>query len=89
MCRACGLTWSSTGLVGVDAVVVAVIVIPLVLTPLGCIRKLLSWVLDLLAFLVAQLLSKSGSTGWAILYTAAAGNALLLIDAVIASRKGV
>ena len=61
MCRTGGLTGCGTGLVAVDAVVIAVIGIPLVLAPFYGVRKLL-----LHRFEINKLLGKATAKGYTI-----------------------
>ena len=76
MCRACGLAGRSTCLVAVDAVLVPVILRPFMLTPCLGIGQFMLGILDG-AVVSAEFLTKFDGTGGAILYAAAAGDAVL------------
>ena len=80
MGRTCGFAWSCTTLMGVDPVIITIIEIPFILTPFCCIRQFLSWILDFFSFFVTKLLSESGCSGRAVLYTSSAGYALFLVN---------
>lgn len=77
--RAGGLAGRRAGRPGLDAaVLVAVILIPVILAPLGVVRQLVARILDG-AFLGAELLAEADSAGRAGLDALAAGNALVRI----------
>ena len=73
------LTGRCAGFVAVDAVLVTVVLSPLVLSPLGGIRKLVLRILDGTA-VGAKFLAKLHGAGGAILHAAAAGDALFLLN---------
>ena len=78
MRRAGRLAWRRTARVAVDAVAVAVVLVPHVRAPLGGVRQHLLRVL-LLSVLGAELLSELHGSGRAVLHASAAGDAFLLV----------
>ena len=79
VCRAGSLAGRRAGRPGLDAsVLVAVILVPVILAPLGVVRQLMVRILDG-AFLRAELLTEADSTSRAGLYALAAGNALFRV----------
>ena len=87
MCRTGGLTRSCTGLIAVDLVLVAIILAPLLRSPLCRIRKFLLRIGDL-AVLCAELLSELCSAGRAILHAAAACHTVFLGHMCAVCRTG-
>ena len=87
MRRAGSFARRSTGVVAVDAVVIPVILIPLFRPPLYRIRQFLLRV-DHRALLRAELLAELHRPGGAVFHTAAAGDAILRINARHIGRTG-
>ena len=78
MCRTSGLTRRRTGLITVDAVLVAVVFRPFLRTPFGSVRQLL-FRISLRTMLGAELLTQLHRTCRAVLHAPAAGYAVLRI----------
>ena len=78
MSRTSSFTWSSTCLIAVLTVVIAIVLIVFVLAPMYIVRKNNLWILNLTIF-GAKLLTKLNCTGWAVLYTLTTGNTLLFL----------
>ena len=76
-----GLAGSSTGIVAVDAVIIAVVLIPHMGTPLLLRGQGMTGILHLAAVLGAQLLTKLHSACGADLHALAAGHAIALLHA--------
>ena len=79
MGRTGSLAWRRARRVAIDAVLVAIVLVPFVLAPLPGIGQLLFGI-GLFAMFGAKLLSKTDSTGGTIFHAATASHAVLRID---------